>query len=419
MNETGTHRRRARTVPAGRTGGLPAKNSTPERRRYWLAIVLPTLALVPIIAAAPTRTSIVIPTTAFVVFVFGTATTHWWLTRPIATLEGQDFARLPETKVWFVVAATTAGLSLGAGVMVAESWADLMIGADWQERLASVLLPIAALAVFSYGPRLLAGPLDSPLPNHGSRVALVFLLTGLGLLVVGSGMILVGTAAADAGAGSIAAAEDSIDTLVDHRRTLILFLGVAAFVVVATVVATAALRRALLAHDSREDYPASTLLLYGAFLSLLISLLFVPAYLALQEAGGRIVDTLAPVTDADFPGRGWFERQSDLRDLLGLDVSVAGVFTAAFAVLTPVASSVLAAYLQDAPDKRTGRNAYPNLGRLPSAASLRQNSPPRIRSAATQRRLGAEAAERGGPVDAGSARSPSAPSPPSGRRPGP
>ena len=87
-------------------------------------------------------------------------------------------------------------------------------------------------------------------------------------------------------------------------------------------------------------------MLTGAYFSALLALLFVPAYLAVQEAARAAVDTLVPLADAMFPNHEWFERQSDLRAFLGLDVSIVGLFSAVFAVLAPVASSVLATYLQ-------------------------------------------------------------------------
>jgi hypothetical protein len=72
----------------------------------------------------------------------------------------------------------------------------------------------------------------------------------------------------------------------------------------------------------------------------------------LRQATRAAVDTLVPLSDAAFPKHEWFERQSDLRAYLGLDVSMLGLFSAAFAVLTPIASSVLATYLQGKPSER-------------------------------------------------------------------
>jgi hypothetical protein len=264
------------------------------------------------------------------------------------------FPHRPETKLWFALAAATSGLSLAAGILVLRRWLDLVAEAQPLEIFASVVLPVLAVILFRFGPLLAAGRLNSPLPDHDRRVAPVFIFGGLGLLPVTSGMVLVGISTYNVDTSTDAAARAGLDTLVSQRRDLVLFLGVSAFVVVVAVVATAALRRALIAYDKRDDYPASSLLLYGAYFSVLISFLFVPAYLAVQEGGHRVVKALAPVSDTEFPDHSWFERRSDLAELLGLGVSVAGVFAAAFAVLTPVASSALATYLQKDADTAKG-----------------------------------------------------------------
>jgi hypothetical protein len=254
---------------------------------------------------------------------------------------------LRETQIWVVVGAATSGVSLAAGITVVQPWRHLFSDADNLARIVSVLMPIAALLVAVFLPRAMPGPeLDLPYPLR--KVAVFFVLGGLALFPAASGMLLVRSAALKADSSSFAAARRSLGDLVEQRRNLMLFLGVAAFIVFLAVLAQAGLRRALLA-DGRE-YPAIFLLLSGAYFSLLIALLFVPAYVALHEAAQAAVDTLVPLSDATFPSHEWFERQSDLRALLGLDVSVVGLFSAAFAVLTPVVSSVLAAYVENLRD---------------------------------------------------------------------
>jgi hypothetical protein len=209
-----------------------------------------------------------------------------------------------------------------------------------------VLLPIVALLLAVILPRALPAPrVELPFPDQFRRLAIFYLFAGLGLFPATSGMLLVRAEALKADSNSFAAARHSVGALVEQRQSLVLFLGVAAFIIVLVIMAFAGYRRALIA-DGR-DYPATFLLLIGAFFSVLIAVLFVPAYLAVQEAAQAAVDALVPLSDVTFPKHEWFQRQSDLRAFLGLDVSVVGVFSAAFAVLTPVASSVLAAYLSD------------------------------------------------------------------------
>jgi hypothetical protein len=255
--------------------------------------------------------------------------------------ETAQFATLPQTQLWVAVSAALTGLSLAAGLIVVRPWWHLFSDADTLARTVSVLVLIAALlAVFL--PRAMVRP-RMELPYRFRTVVPFLVFGGLGFFPPGSGMILLWAAALEADSGSLAAARRSVGALVEQRRSLMLFLGMASFIVFLAVLSQAALRRALII--ARRDYPPIFLALTGAYFSTLIALLFVPAYLAMQEAAQAAVDTLVPLSDATFPNHEWFERQSDLRAFLGLDVSIVGLFSAAFAVLIPVASSVLAAYL--------------------------------------------------------------------------
>jgi hypothetical protein len=239
----------------------------------------------------------------------------------------------------------------------------------WYWGVLSLVLVIMAAFASWYGPIVLGGRLDVPLPGYSVRVVPVFVGGVVGILFAGSGMVLVGVAAGRT--------PRSVGFLVELRSKLLLFLGFAAFVVLVAVISTSALRRALIAFDPEtwtRKFPTSNLLLYGAFFSVLIALLFVPAYLALQAAGRSLVEEVVPLPDATpsgrpsasdpgstpanggFPSHTWFERRSDLSDLLGLNTSVVGALGAAFAVLTPVAASGLAAFLSSpsSPSPRSG-----------------------------------------------------------------
>lgn len=335
-------------------------------------LAFPVVALAALAADALLASwELVLPVVALAALTAGALLARWWLTRPLPKTTPRDkvkdaaeFTARPETQLWFALAAATSGLSLAAGVMVIQPWLRLLHDVDILAGALSVALPMAAGVLALFGPRWVAGRADLPLPDHLRRVAVVFVLGGLGMLPAASGMLLVGAAALGADVGSDDALHDTVGSLVEQRRSLILFLGVAAFIVVLAVVTSAALRQALLAHG--RDLPPITLLLYGAYFSALIAVLFVPSYLAQQEAARTVVDKLVPISDTTFPKfpeHGWFERQSDLQAFLGLDVSVVGAFSAAFAVLTPVASAALATYLQDSgrttPAKKPTRRPSP------------------------------------------------------------
>jgi hypothetical protein len=261
------------------------------------------------------------------------------------------FAKRTETRVWFAVAASTAAASLAAGVLLVRRWLELVNAVPWWAATFSVALPVIILAA-SRLPVFMLRILESPLPHHYRRTTPILALTGFGLVPAMSGMVLVAESSAGVALlNSAQAAPEAVETLVSRRDDLVHFLSAAAFVIIIAVVATAALRQALLAHKPGGNYPASALLLNGAFYSAFLSILFIPAYLALQRAGQGVVNVLTPVSSDNLLDHEWFVLRTDLATLLGLDVSLAGALGAAFALLTPAASSVLAAYLQAGGDR--------------------------------------------------------------------
>jgi hypothetical protein len=315
---------------------------------WWLVLLF--VALAARLTGSQASWELALPALALAALVVGALLTSWWLGRPIpkgstGAEQAAAFMELPATREWFVLGAVMSGLSLAAGVLVVQPWWHLFSDTDNLARIASVLLPIVALLLAMFLPGALRGPrVELPFPHQRRRTAVFFVFGGLGLFPAASGMLLVWAKALKTGSGS-----PEVELLVDQRRSLVLFLGVAAFIVVLAIVAFAGYRRALIA--SGRDYPAIYLLFTGAYFSALIAILFVPAYLAVQDAARAAVNTLIPISNATLEHE-WFQRRSDLEAFLGLDVSVVGVFSAAFAVLTPVASSVLATYLTPAARKQ-------------------------------------------------------------------
>jgi hypothetical protein len=273
--------------------------------------------------------------------------------------DGYKFAKQPESQLYFALVASTTGLSLGVGAVLFRRWLELARDVSGWAVAFAVALSCAAMVGVRVSIVRLA-MLKSPLPRHHLRTSIAYLFTALGLLPALSGMILV----AEAGASRLQLSQEedarsAIPILVSSRNDLALFLASAAFVVAVAICATAALRRALIVYEPTGEYPASSLLLHGAVYSALLFFLFAPAYLLLQEASRVVVDVLAPVSGGElpFPRHEWFQLRTDLERLLGLDISIAGAFGAAFAVLTPVASSAFAAFLQDNPKTATKRAA--------------------------------------------------------------
>lgn len=135
-----------------------------------------------------------------------------------------------------------------------------------------------------------------------------------------------------------------LDAVQRHRRlradleTLLAILGI---LVSLAVIASAALRGLTISVDPDTALPAEAVISYGILLSVLLALIYVPAYLTLLGAGRALQDQLAPLLSVEHPG---FTQRLDLRDrlgaLLGLDVSATVSFRAGVAIVSPLLGSL-------------------------------------------------------------------------------
>jgi hypothetical protein len=134
-----------------------------------------------------------------------------------------------------------------------------------------------------------------------------------------------------------------------HRALLVL-----GTVLAAGILATGALRNALITWDNRDmpgavdddAFPLEHLLAYGIFFSALLALIYVPVYTYYLRAGQRVLQRYAKLPGAGDPN--WstaIEQRNQLRDLLHLDVTPTANFQAGVAILAPLTSSLLAVLL--------------------------------------------------------------------------
>jgi hypothetical protein len=128
-------------------------------------------------------------------------------------------------------------------------------------------------------------------------------------------------------------------------------LAFAIFVVLA-LVPTGALRAAYFAgakdpaaNKEGPEFPASSVLLYGAFFALLLLAIALPMVTAYRAAARRCVEASHDIKDPpdkdDKDARAWHE------ELLHLDISVLRSPITALTVFTPLITAALAAYLPD------------------------------------------------------------------------
>lgn len=133
-----------------------------------------------------------------------------------------------------------------------------------------------------------------------------------------------------------------VDALVGRLRKLwqLVLTVVTAFaaVVVVAILCSGALRSAFLfAHpDSKDDFPPTNVLLYGALFAILLALITLPLVATWQLRARQLVDRLHPVPS---------EERTALEHRLHLDVSLVKNPLTALSVFTPLITSLLAAFI--------------------------------------------------------------------------
>jgi hypothetical protein len=94
-----------------------------------------------------------------------------------------------------------------------------------------------------------------------------------------------------------------------------------------------------------EVFPVDYVLLYGVFFTLLLALVYVPAYLKLQAAGRAIIADYVPINPRTKDFAEEYEKRQQLTTLLRLDTSVASSFAAGAAIVTPLVTSLVGVIL--------------------------------------------------------------------------
>jgi hypothetical protein len=112
------------------------------------------------------------------------------------------------------------------------------------------------------------------------------------------------------------------------------------------LVNTAMLRRAYLAQGMKpEVFPATTVLLYGAGVTAIVALIYIPVHLRWRDSALTLVETVYPVPADARPSEDWMNGRVRLRDLAGVDAPLTRTLSAAFGILAPLATSLVGVYL--------------------------------------------------------------------------
>ncbi len=83
------------------------------------------------------------------------------------------------------------------------------------------------------------------------------------------------------------------------------------------------------------------MLLYGAFFTVISMALYIPVFVAWRTRCRSFVDRIYPLPADARPAEDWTSGRARLGQLLGIEQTVAKNLTAAFGLLSPLATSVL------------------------------------------------------------------------------
>jgi hypothetical protein len=139
-----------------------------------------------------------------------------------------------------------------------------------------------------------------------------------------------------------------VEVALSARAQMRRFLGTAGAVIGLAVLASGALRLATVPEYQDESaFPATAVLLYGAFFTGLLVLVYVPAHLSLRRFCVDIrehyfpVEGMPPPTSQDFTG--WIEGRTRLDTLTQVNVTTGQQLQAGLFILAPLVSGVLGA----------------------------------------------------------------------------
>lgn len=263
------------------------------------------------------------------------------------TVESQRFAMRPEFRAWTWTYAAYAASAAAVGLATFPPFLVLANKTGRRETTFAVATwTLAIVLVILFEPGELST--HSPLWLQYLRVKAGNAICGLFSLPAVAGLLLthkrlsslkkeVTSFVSEGQAGEI------VVELLWLRAAIQRFLVGFGVLISVGVLAVGVLRAALLADGVPADQiPLVGLLVYGGFYTGIAGLLFVPAYVAWQGQVLDLRDNLYPVPLDGQPSHEWHQARSDFDSLLSARSTPGSLFTAAFGLLAPLGSSVVA-----------------------------------------------------------------------------
>jgi hypothetical protein len=250
---------------------------------------------------------------------------------------------------WFAVWAVSIGVQTAYWAVVAGPlWSDLAV--VWREtqagRYAVLTLAGALVLILIVFPLLsAAADVSWPLWGHNMKTRA---LTIIGGLVAGvpalSGIALIQRRLSRQATEPME--EEDGPVAIQARSQILRFLSVAGAVIGLAVLAAGALRKATVPDFVADSkFPQEGILLYGAFFTGLLLLVYVPAQLALKRLGVQIRNHYFPLSEMPAPDsdsfKGWLDRRTALEAFLQLSVTPSQQLQASLFILAPLISAVI------------------------------------------------------------------------------
>lgn len=268
-----------------------------------------------------------------------------------STPESIAFSSTVEFAVWLFMIALTCMMIFTTPFILSRDLKSL-----WRYRRGHELdlfISLLGLAVLFAIPMLYTRSsndesISFPLAYHSNKVLILYILGFFAVAVPGSlGIWLLRQELVTEFEHPTAESNTIKDYLSDRER-LQRFLLILGILVTLVTLNTGALRNAVIAAGAsdKESFPVIGVLIYGAYFTLILIILYLPAYNQLLEAGRRVRDVYCPLPLPDTPE--WdkaLARRKLLEETLQLNLTTQQSLQTGILVLAPMLSGILSVLL--------------------------------------------------------------------------
>ena len=243
----------------------------------------------------------------------------------------------------FLIAAQTAVWAIGAAVLLApQVW--LPVAGLW----ATARIPVAATVAATAAPLVaffvyveFTLDLHYPLPYHEWKI-FALSLVGMSVALLGVARLALVKVALENEPASGTLAD--VERYLELRTLLERVLAVEGAILGAAILAAGGLRNTVVAFHSHDQssFPREYVLVYGAYFTLLLALLYAPVYRRLLEVGRANVDAACEPEEPTSPS--WlpaYEKRKKLEEHLQLQLATGTSFRVGVAILAPLGSALV------------------------------------------------------------------------------